>query len=90
MRNVRFQGTWCEEKLSQTDSRFDWWCVLPTIVCDVGDLKAAGAVCLVGLEVNPEASGASCEGDRSLVRLARLIGGDGCGGPLQEHEKRRY
>lgn len=51
--------------------------ILHTIVGDVGDLKTSGTVCLVGLEVNPEAPGTSGEGDGPLVGLTRLIGGDG-------------
>jgi len=53
-----------------------------TIVSNVGDLEASGAVRFVGLEVDPEAPGASGEGDGPLVRLARLVGGDGRGRPL--------
>lgn len=60
---------------------------LHTIICNIGDLKAPGAVGLVGLEVNPETSGASCEGDGPLVRLTCLVGGDGCGRPLQRHRE---
>lgn len=56
---------------------------LHTVIGNVGDLEAPGAVGLVGLEVNPEASGASREGDRPLVRLTRLVGGDGRGRPFQ-------
>lgn len=48
------------------------------IVSDVRDLEASGAVGLVGLEVNPQTPGASCEGNRPLICLTRLIGGDGC------------
>lgn len=54
-----------------------------TVVGDVGDLEAPGAVHLVGLEVDPEASGPSGEGDGPLVGLARLVGGDGGGRPWQ-------
>lgn len=61
--------------------------MLHTIISNVGDLKASGAVGLIGLEVNPETSGASCEGDGPLVRLACLVGGDGCSRPLQRHIK---
>lgn len=50
-----------------------------TVVGDVGDLEAPGAVDLVGLEVDPEASGSSGEGDGPLVGLTRLVGGDGGG-----------
>lgn len=52
---------------------------LHTIISNVGDLKAPGAVGLIGLEVNPKPSGAGREGDRPLVCLTRLVGGDGCG-----------
>lgn len=52
---------------------------LHTIISNVGDLKAPGAVGLIGLEVNPKPSGAGREGDRPLVCLTCLVGGDGCG-----------
>ena len=52
-----------------------------TVVGDVGDLEATGAVGLVGLEADPEAAGPGGEGDGPLVRLTRLVGGDGRGGP---------
>ena len=51
----------------------------PTVVGDVGDLEAPRAVGLVGLEADPEPAGAGGEGDGPLVRLARLVGGDGRG-----------
>lgn len=47
------------------------------IISNIGDLKASGAVSLIRLEVNPETSGPSCEGDGPLVRLTCLVGGDG-------------
>lgn len=52
---------------------------LLTIIGDIGDLKAPGTVGLVGLEVDPEPSGASCEGDGPLICLTRLVGSNGCG-----------
>lgn len=57
-----------------------------TIVGDVGDLEAPGAVGLVGLEVDPEPSGSSREGDGPLVGLTRLVGGDGRGRPWRTEE----
>lgn len=52
-----------------------------TIIGDVGDLEPPGAVDLVGLEVDPEPSRSSREGDGPLVGLTRLVGGDGRGRP---------
>ena len=55
-----------------------------TVVGDVGDLEAPGAVGFAGFEVDPEFPRAGGEGDGPLVGLARLVGGDGgwggCGG----------
>lgn len=48
-----------------------------TVVGDVWDLEAAGAVGLIGFEVDPELAGARGEGDGPLVGLAGLVGGDG-------------
>lgn len=59
-----------------------------TIIGDIGDLEAPGAVGLTGFEVDPEFARAGGESDGSLVGLARLIGGDGrwggCGGTARD------
>ena len=60
---------------------------LRTIISNIGDLKASGAVGLIGLEVNPETSGASGEGNGSLIRLTCLVGGDGRSRPLHRYRK---
>lgn len=48
-----------------------------TVIGDIGDLEATGAVGLACLEVDPELSGAGCECNGALVGLAGLVGGDG-------------
>lgn len=48
-----------------------------TIIGNIGDLEATGAVCLACLEVDPELPGAGREGNGALIGLAGLIGGNG-------------
>lgn len=50
-----------------------------TVVGDIGHLEAFAAVAFIGFELDPELAGARGEGDRPLVGLAGLVGGDRCG-----------
>lgn len=52
--------------------------MLQTIISNIRNLEASSTVGLVGLEVNPQTSGASREGDGPLVCLTGLVRGDGC------------
>lgn len=47
-----------------------------TVVGDIGHLEAFAAVAFIGFELDPELAGAGGEGDRPLVGLAGLVGGD--------------
>lgn len=47
-----------------------------TVVGDIGHLEAFAAVAFIGFELDPELAGARGEGDRPLVGLAGLVGGD--------------
>lgn len=57
-----------------------------TIVCDVRDLEPFATVALIGLKLDPKLARARGEGDGPLVRLARLVRGDGGGKGCEEEE----
>lgn len=61
-------------------------CPVLTVVGDIGDLEASGAVGFTGLEVDPELAGAGGEGDGPLIGLAGLVGGDGGWGGCREQQ----
>lgn len=47
-----------------------------TVIGDIWYLKPFAAVAFIGLELDPELTGAGGEGDGPLVSLTGLIGGD--------------
>lgn len=65
--------------VGEAPAHWDGICLCPvlTVVGDVGDLEAPGAVGFAGFEVDPQFPRPGGEGDGPLVGLACLIGGDG-------------
>lgn len=61
--------------------------MLHTIISNVRDLEASSTVGFIGLEVNPQTSGASCEGNGPLICLTSLVGGDRRSWPLKKNRK---